>query len=461
MIAALNDLEILAADIGNAYLNAPTREKVYTIAGPEFGSRQGQTVIIKQALYGLKSSGAAWRAHLAETLNLLGFTSSLADADVWMRPAVKPSGEHYYEYVLVYVDDILAISAAPQITMDALSKLYRLKEPASKPKKYLGADVFEHFYPDEPNRRMWGFSSHQFVKEALRVVELELSRVSKKLSTKASTPMYADYRPELDVTALLDERQANYYQELIGILRWAVELGRIDIHVQVAMLSSFLAQPRVGHLDAVFRIFAYLKAHDRSKLVFDASTPIIDERRFIKQDWEDFYRDAKEAIPPNMPEPRGKEVEIHCFVDADHAGDRLTRRSQTGIIIFLNRAPIIWYSKKQNTVETSTFGSEFIAMKTAIELIEALRYKLRMFGIPIVGAANIYCDNESVVHNTTKPESTLKKKHNAIAYHRVREAVAAGTVRIAKEDTKTNIADMLTKCVNRESLTGFCECLFA
>ena len=162
-----------------------------------------------------------------------------------------------------------------------------------------------------------------------------------------------------------------------------------------------------------------------------------------------------------MPEPRGNEVEIHCFVDADHAGDRVTRRSQTGIIIFLNRAPIIWYSKKQNTVETSTFGSEFIAMKTAVEMIEALRYKLRMFGIPIAGAANIYCDNESVVHNTTKPESTLKKKHNAIAYHRVREAVAAGTVHIAKEDTKTNIADMLTKCVNRESLTGFCECLFA
>jgi hypothetical protein len=71
-----------------------------------------------------------------------------------------------------------------------------------------------------------------------------------------------------------------------------------------------------------------LKAHDRSKLVFDSSTPTIDERRFTKYSWEDFYRGAKEAILPNMPEPRGKEVEIHCFVDADHAGDRLTRRSQ-------------------------------------------------------------------------------------------------------------------------------------
>jgi hypothetical protein len=226
------------------------------------------------------------------------------------------------------------------------------------------------------------------------------------------------------------------------------------------MLSSYLAQPREGHLDAVFRIFAYLKAHDRSKLVFDPSTPNIDAQRFIKYDWEDFYRGAKEAIPPNMPEPRGRAAEIHAFVDADHAGDRVTRRSHTGIIIFLNRAPIIWYSKKQNTVETSTFGSEFIAMKTAVELIEALRYKLRMFGVPIMDAANVYCDNASVVTNTTQPESTLKKKHNAIAYHRVREAVAAGTIRVAKEDSDTNIADMLTKNVTREKLTYFCSCIF-
>jgi hypothetical protein len=79
---------------------------------------------------------------------------------------------------------------------------------------------------------------------------------------------------------------------------------------------------------------------------------------------------------------------MNCFVDADHAGNRVTRRSQTGILIFLNRSPIIWYSKAQNTVETSTFGSEFTAMHIAVELIESLRYKLRMFGIPLDGPTN-------------------------------------------------------------------------
>jgi hypothetical protein len=80
-------------------------------------------------------------------------------------------------------------------------------------------------------------------------------------------------------------------------------------------------------------------------------------------------------------------VSTHCFVDADHAGNLVTRRSQSGILLFVNRAPIVWYSKRQNTVETSTFGSEFVAMCIAVELIESLRYKLRMFGIPIDGPA--------------------------------------------------------------------------
>ena len=123
----------------------------------------------------------------------------------------------------------------------------------------------------------------------------------------------------------------------------------------------------------------------------------------------------------------------------------MTHRSQTGILMFLNKAPIAWYSKRQNTVETSTFGSEFIAMRMAVEHIEALRYKLRMFGIPIKGLTNVFCNNEAVFKNTTIPKSTLKKKHNSICYHRCCEAVAARVMRVAKEGTLTNLVDLFTK----------------
>ena len=223
------------------------------------------------------------------------------------------------------------------------------------------------------------------------------------------------------------------------------------------MLSTHLAMPREGHLQQVYHIFAYLKAKPKRTLAFDPQHPDIDEARFVKYDWRDFYRGAMEAIPGDAPRPRGNVASTHCFVDADHAGNCVTRCSQTGILLFLNRAPIIWYSKRQNTVETSTFGSEFVAMRIAVELIEALRYKLRMFGIPLDGPTNVFCDNEAVTKNATIPESTLKKKHNSIAYHRAREAVAAETIQVAKEDGSTNLADVLTKLLPQATKEFLCD----
>jgi hypothetical protein len=249
----------------------------------------------------------------------------------------------------------------------------------------------------------------------------------------------------LDATPELDERRASYYMSLMGVLRWAIELGRLDIMVEVGLLARFQACPREGHLEQVFHVFAYLKKYNRSSLVFDWTYPELDESLFTQCDWEEFYPDAKEPIPENRPEARGASVCTTTFVDADHAGCRLTRRSHSGIIIFVNRAPILWYSKRQATVESSTFGSESIALRQAVEMIEALRYKLWMMGVPIDGPTRVFCDNDSVVKSTTRPESTLKKKHQAINYHRVREAQAAGHVQIAWIDGKENLADALTK----------------
>lgn len=106
---------------------------------------------------------------------------------------------------------------------------------------------------------------------------------------------------------------------------------------------------------------------------------------------------------------------MKAYVDADHAGNLLTRRSRTGFLVYLNMAPIYWLSKKQTSIETSTFGSEFVAMKHCCEYIRGLRYKLRMMGIPCQEPSFIYGDNQSVLYNTKLPESTLKKKSNSIA----------------------------------------------
>ena len=109
------------------------------------------------------------------------------------------------------------------------------------------------------------------------------------------------------------------------------------------------------------------------------------------------------------------------------------------------QAPIIWYSKRQNTVEASSFGSEYIALRICTEMVEALRYKIRCFGVPIDGPCGVLCDNRSVVTNSSVPTSVLKKRLNAICYHRVREAQAAGVIRVGWIEGKNNIADLFKK----------------
>ena len=146
-----------------------------------------------------------------------------------------------------------------------------------------------------------------------------------------------------------------------------------------------------------------------------------------------------------MPTPLGKEVDLRMMVDSDHAGDKLTRRSHTGFLIYCNMALIVWLSKKQPTIETSVFGAEFVAMKHGIETLRGLRYKLRMMGVPLTGPSFIYGDNKSQVTNSTRPESTLKKKCNSVCYHAIHESVAMGESLTAHIRTQFNLADFLTK----------------
>ena len=261
--------------------------------------------------------------------------------------------------------------------------------------------------------------------------------------------MATTYHPIEDVTKEMNTEGLKVYQELVGILCWAVEIGRVDILLKVSLLSSRLAFLRVGHLQAVYRVFGYLKQVPKRKLYFDPRKPIISEDRFQKFDWEYFYPNACEPIPLDMPIPRGKYMLTHCFVDVNNTWDKTTRRSMTGILIFCNRDPIIWHRKIQNGVETSTFGSEFTAMKNSVEPIAALQYKLRIFGVPIDRYTDIFCDNEAVYKNASTPESQLRKKHHSISYHMSREVVSSGAYRMEKEDTETNLSYIFTKVLPR------------
>ena len=152
------------------------------------------------------------------------------------------------------------------------------------------------------------------------------------------------------ITPELKANGLQYYQELIRVLRWAVEIGRLYILLEVSLMSAHLALPRQGHLKKVIHIFGYIKSHKKNRLMFDSDDSHISDKRFKYYDWFEFYKDAEEAIPSDMTEARGLPMSTSVFVDADIAGDKKTSRSQTGIIIFCKKASTHWYSKSQPSV---------------------------------------------------------------------------------------------------------------
>ena len=157
------------------------------------------------------------------------------------------------------------------------------------------------------------------------------------------------------------------------------------------------------------------------------------------------YGDAEELIPKDMPKPLGKPVQSTTFVDANLHHDLVSGRSVTGILHLLNKTPVDWFSKLQSTVETATFGSEYVAARTATEQIMDLRITLRYLGVPILGPAMMLGDNESVVNSASVPYGKLHKRHVALSYHRVREAIAAKVLRFHHVKGKLNPADILSK----------------
>ena len=435
--AELNLLETMVGDVSSAYLEAFTQEKVCFIAGPEFGLLQGHLLVIDRALYGLRTSGARWHDRLADVLRDMGYFQCKADPDLW----IKDCGTHY-EYVLVYVDDLMCIGRNPQAFFDALINTYGFKlKGVGYPSYHLGGD----FFRDSDGTLAWGTNS--YVKKMIMNYEVMFG----KKPTEYSSPMIEKDHPELDTTPELDENGIKQYQSLIGALQWLVTLGRFDILIGVTTMSSYRIAPREGHLERLKRIIGYVKRHPDGAIRFRTNIP--DHESIGNQsnfDWcSSVYGNVQEEIPHDMPVPKGKIMRTTTYQDANLYHDLVTGRSVTGIIHILNQTPIHWFSKRQGRVQTATYGSEFMAARTAAEQIIDLRYTLRMMGIPIDGPSWMFGDNQSVITSSTIPESALNKRHNALSYHLVRECIAANIIYFLHIEGKHNPSDLLTKILSR------------
>jgi hypothetical protein len=457
VIAELNDLTVCAGDVGNAFLNSRTKENVYFIAGKEFGPElEGKRLVAYKAIYGLKSSSARFHEHFSVSLHKLGFRPSRADPDLWIKTV-----NDRYEYIARYVDDVIVFSKNPIAVIDELRKTYIMKD-VGKPQYYLGGDVIDLGAEWEKEGISAAFSAETYITNTLP--KLAKLCFDKELGDfkKYNTPFCEDYHPELDSTPLIPPETISLYQSLLGSANWIITLGRFDIAFAINTLSRYSMAPREGHMLAMHRVFGYLRQVPKGRILIDTAQPVIRQKIDITKihDWIEFYPDATEDLPTE-PKPKGKLCTLTCYVDADHARDQLTRRSVTGILVLLNNTPISWYSKRQKTVESSTYGSELVASRIAVETLMSLRYFITMLGCQLEPSSLMLGDNMAVVLNTTIPSSALKKKHQACNYHKVRESIAAGFIRFAHIRSEENLADILTKPLARalfQELTS--ECLF-
>ena len=369
----------------------------------------------------------------------MGFNPSKADPDLWIRKLKDGS----YEYIARFVDDVIAFSKDPLSIMEDLKKHYIMKG-VGKPQYYLGGDVIDLGPEWHKEQCYTAFSAETYVKNCLpRLAKM----CNKKEFSGAPTPFREDYHAELDTSPLCSPEDASKYRSLIGSANWIITLGRFDIAYAVSTLARYSMAPREGHFKEMERVFGYLKRYVDGRIILDPKiAPIRKEAQFNSGfDWVEFYPDAEEDLPPKMPEPTGQLATLTCYVDADHARDKVTTRSVTGIILLLNNTPIVWISQRQKTTESSTYGSELVAARTAVHLLIEMRYKLRMLGTKLEEQSVLVGDNMSVVTNTTLPSSALKKKHQLCNYNQVREAVAAGFVLFGYIKTTLNLADVCTK----------------
>ena len=434
-IAELNQLEVWGADIGNAYLEAKTQEKVYVIGDQGFGDLQGHTLVIFKALYGLKSSGKRWHERLYDVLRELDFYPSRADSCVWMRDM----GTHY-EYVAVYVDDLCIAMLDPAKFVTLLKTKYKFKIKGDGPISYhLGCN----FGRDKDNTLY--AEPRQYIEKMLESYERLFGEAPQ---AHYRSPLEPNDHPELDESPILNEDGRAKYLSLIGQLQWLVTLGRFDVMGATTTMARFRTEPRIGHLARLKRIYGYLKnrTFKHGAIRFRTGPITHDLSKDVEYDWErTVYGPVTELKPKEAPPPRGPSVTTTTYCDANLYHDKITGRALSGVLHFVNGTPIDWYCKRQATVETATYGSEFVVARIATEQIIDIRTTLRYLGVDISGPSFLFGDNQSVVTSSTVPSSVLNKRSSALNYHRVREAIAAKILKFLHIPGKENPADILSK----------------
>jgi Reverse transcriptase (RNA-dependent DNA polymerase) len=237
----------MVGDIGNAFPTVPCAEKIWSVAGPEFRTqgKEGSKVILRRALYGLKTASRSFHEFLGDKLRRMGFTCTRADQDLWLTKSDKYDG---YDYNATHVDDLIIAAKYPNIYIDEIEQEFLIRNKSDSPSYYLGNDI-----------KQVGNTIHvstvKYVTKVLRSFQEKQGDIKKE-----NIPMSTQAHPELDETPLLDMQGIEQYQHIIGVCQWLVVAGHFDIAYDVSSMSRFSSAPREGHLELARKIYGYLRS---------------------------------------------------------------------------------------------------------------------------------------------------------------------------------------------------------
>ncbi len=439
-IAAKLNMHLFQLDVNNAFLNAKLEEDIFMEIPEGFdidgllnalppghalrGVERHRVVLkLDKALYGLKQAPREWYLKITGFLQSLGYTPLGADSCIFVRRV----GEHF-SMLALYVDDILLAStdmSSMKSDVFALNKEFKMKN-IGQPALLLGLNV-------DANRAAGTVKlfQHKYIDELL--VKFRMTDAHPR-----STPMDKDAKlsKEMCPKTEAEARQMAKlpYRELIGCLMYLSVGTRPDISYAVSELSKYLVNPGKAHWTAALNVLRYLKGSKDTGITY---------RRGGR---EDSSVDLRAYSDFQYNGPSRSQVSLEAYSDADWGGDKDTRRSHTGAVLFISGGPVAWLSKKQSSVAMSSAEAEYMAASPCREVVW-VRAILKGLGFDQRQPTPIYEDNSACIQMSRNPVQHNKTKHIDLHYHFVRERAEIGQVKLVWVPTGEMIADLLTKAL--------------
>jgi hypothetical protein len=392
---AAEDMQLHQLDVKTAFLNGELEEEVWVKEPPGYETGTGNVYRLHKALYGLKQAPRAWYAKLKQELTVLGFTPSVSDPGLFIL-----SGNNVV-YALVYVDDILL--AGKDLTIiesvkASLSSKFALHDLGTAG-TFIGFDIKRDHAAGTlriSQRKMIAEVLSNYGMTSVRTVSTALSPGTKL--TKAGEPL---------------DKTTHPYSELIGSLLYISVCTRPDISYAVGALARYMSCPTEEHWTAAKHILRYLAGTIDYGIIYSAG-----------------------------------DLKLLGFCDSDWAGDSDTRRSTTGYVFMLNGGSISWSSRLQQTVAASTTEAEYMAAAYATKEALWLQSLMRDFNVE-TRTVVIKSDNQAAISLIQNPITSARSKHIDVIYHFTRERASRGDVTFTYVSTKDNVADILTKALEK------------